>query len=185
MITKQNHRNSGVIPLAKTAEPSVFFINRVKPMSLPTPAPKPAKLFNAKARHQARSVLVQALYQWLMAGGNLATISNQYIPDKDNTKKIDVPYFEQLLHGIPTHLDTIEAAISQALDRPIAQLTPIELTVLRIGTYELQHCLDVPYRVILNEAIELTKKFGTETGHKYVNGVLNRISQVIRAGEFE
>lgn len=135
-----------------------------------------------KIRKKARQLLMQALYQWQMTEADLLSIQEQFHQMNDETK-YDVTYFDTLLNKIPKHLSEIDEAFTPYLDRKIHDLNPIELAILRVGTYELLYCLEIPYRVVLNEAINLTKEYGSEDGHKYVNGVLNKVAREIRENE--
>lgn len=134
------------------------------------------------AKKRARKLALQALYQWELAEAPLHDIEAQFRVI-NNMEKVDVTYFCRLLHGIPEHQDSIEEGIKPFLDRDIASLNPIELTVLRIGAYELLYCPEVPYKVVLDESISLTKEFGSQDGHRYVNGVLNNLARQVRTLE--
>jgi len=125
---------------------------------------------------------LQALYQWQMAGQDLVDISNQFLEEQD-INKFEIPYFQDLLHGVPTHLAELDAMLRPALDRAIESVDPVERAVLRLGAYELTYHLEVPYRVVINEAVELAKMFGAEQGHKFVNGVLDRVAKQVREAE--
>lgn len=135
-----------------------------------------------KGKRRARKLALQALYQWLMSGTELSEIEAQFRVAND-MQKVDADYFCRLLHAIPAQLTLLEAAFTPFLDRPIHSLNPIELTVLRISTFELLHCPEIPYRVVLDESVSLAKSFGSQDGHKYVNGVLNNLAQQARALE--
>lgn len=136
----------------------------------------------AAARHESRCLLVQALYQWHMNKDSITTIEAQFLIDNES-KKYDKAYFSELLHQIPRMLNDLDGAYVQFLDRAEDQVDPIERAILRIGAYELIHRLDVPYRVVINEAIDLAKNFGGEDGHKYVNGVLDKLAGRARLEE--
>ncbi|MGL6029031.1 MAG: transcription antitermination factor NusB [Legionella sp.] len=133
-------------------------------------------------KRKARKLALQALYQWLMAGSDLFEIEAQFRLI-NNFEKVDGEYFCRLLHGIPVQLELLEASITPFIDRDIAGLNPIELTVLRIGAFELHHCPEIPYKVVLDESISLTKEFGSQDGHRYVNGVLNNLARQVRTVE--
>lgn len=135
-----------------------------------------------KGKRRARKLALQALYQWLMSGAELHEIEAQFRVAND-MDKVDADYFCRLLHGIPAQLTLLEAAFIPFLDRPIHSLNPIELTILRISTFELLHCPEIPYRVVLDESVSLAKAFGSQDGHKYVNGVLNNLAKQSRAIE--
>ena len=140
--------------------------------------------FNINARRKARKLVLQALYQWQLSGESLIVIEKQF-HEHNRMEKIDGEYFHELLHKIPQVLDALDAIIKPYLDRDLEQLNPIELILIRMSTYELQHRLDVPYKVVINEALELDKSFGSGEGHKYVNAVLDKIAQQLRAPEFQ
>ena len=125
---------------------------------------------------------MQALYQWDLSGSNLSEIEVQFLEDEDFSKA-DKDYFHELLHQVPARLDEVEQAFTPYLDRPLNELDPVERAVLRMASYELLARLDVPYRVIINESVNLTKKFGAEQAHKYINGVLDQTARRLRAVE--
>ena len=131
-------------------------------------------------RHNARKYALQALYQWMISGNDINEIEIQFLKEF-NFSKVDIEYFRGLLHGVPTQLDELDAAMEPFLSRPASRLTPIELTVLRMAIFELLNYKDIPYQVIINEALELNKKFGAQDGFKFVNGVLDKAAHKIRA----
>jgi N utilization substance protein B len=126
---------------------------------------------------------MQALYQWDMSGNNLSDIEVQFLQDEDFSRA-DKEYFHELLHEVPAQLDKVEAAFSAYLDRPVQEMDPVERAVLRMATYELMTRIDVPYKVIINESVNLTKKFGAEQAYKYINGVLDRAARALRSSEY-
>lgn len=130
-------------------------------------------------KRRARKLAMQSLYQWLMADAALSEIEAQFCA-ANNMDRVDVAYYHRLLYGVPQNLTDIEAAITPFLDRPIDGLNPIELTILRLCTYELFHCMEIPYRVILDESVSLAKTYGSQDGHRYVNGVLHNMAQTVR-----
>lgn len=136
------------------------------------------------ARRHARQYALQAMYQWQLAGGDLLEIENEFLANHIN-KKNDLLYFKLLIHGIPKQLDALDSEIKSFLNRAFGEIDPIELAILRLATFELRECPDVPYRVIINEALELTKKFGSIEGYKFVNGILDKIAKKIRATEIK
>ena len=145
------------------------------------PAGKPAKGKTA-ARRQARSLAMQALYQWHMAGQSINEIEAQFRVDNDFAN-VDGAYFREILHGVPAQKSEIDALLEPHLDRPMADLDPVELAILRLSSFELRNRLDVPYRVVINEGIELAKVYGATDGHKFVNGVLDKLAPSLRAAE--
>jgi N utilization substance protein B len=134
------------------------------------------------SRRRAREFAVQGLYQWQLAGHSVDDIVAQ-LSESTGYGKIDIDFFKLLLEGAVANAAELEKVISPALDRKFAELSPIERGVLLIGAYELVHQSETPYRVIINEAIELAKTFGGTDGHKYVNGVLDKLAQQVRASE--
>lgn len=135
-------------------------------------------------KRRARKLALQALYQWLMSGTDLYEIESQFRVI-NNMEKVDGEYFCRLLYGIPKEVAALQASITPFIDRDVDGLNPIELTVLRIGSYELFHCPEIPYKVVLDESVSLTKEFGSQDGHRYVNGVLNNLARQVRAVEIE
>jgi len=133
-------------------------------------------------RTQARRAALQALYQWQLNPSSVVELEMQFINDPTIQVGSEA-FFSGLLQGVLNNLETVDAAFVGALDRPIAQLNPVELSVLRLGTYELMAMPETPYRVIINESIELAKTFGAEGGHAYVNGVLDKLGKTLRATE--
>ena len=139
---------------------------------------KPAE-FNPGARRKARHYGMQALYQWHMTRDAVSEIELQFLADYDFSK-VDVEYFHDIIHHVPANLDELEDAFKPCLDRDIAELDPIELALLRLGSYELVKRIDIPYKVAINEAVSLAKKFGATDGHKYINAVLDKLAQSVR-----
>lgn len=134
------------------------------------------------ARTRARGFALQALYQ-VMVGGNPADEVDIFTRDLSGFNKADAVHFDALLHGCAEQAAALDALILPMLDRKLTELSPIEHAVLWIGAYELQHCIDIPWRVVLNECIDLAKEFGGTDGHKYVNAVLNQLALQLRATE--
>lgn len=127
---------------------------------------------------------MQALYQWYMTGHNLSDIESQFRTDYD-FNKVDLAFFQDIVHQAPAHITELEAAFIPHLDRKLDELDPIELSLLRLGSYELLKRVDVPYKVVINEAVSLAKKFGATDGHKFINGVLDKVAQDVRGVEVE
>jgi N utilization substance protein B len=134
------------------------------------------------ARSRARRRALQAVYAWQMSGQPIAQVIEQF-RDEQDMEIADLDYFEDLVRGIDRHREQLDTELRRFLDREIAQVDPIERGVLRIATYELLHRSDIPYRVVINEAIETTKRFGADHGHTYVNGVLDKAAATWRAAE--
>lgn len=133
-------------------------------------------------KRRARKLALQALYQWLMSGHELCEIEAQFRV-ANNMVKVDSDYFCRILYGVPQHVDALEESFTPFLDRPLNGLNPVELTVLRLGAFELYHCPEIPYKVVLDESISLAKEFGSQEGHRYVNGVLNNLARQARSVE--
>ncbi|MEI6545138.1 MAG: transcription antitermination factor NusB [Methylococcales bacterium] len=136
----------------------------------------------SQARTNARKAAVQALYQWQMTGQSLVEIDRQFL-EEERLKEAQKSYFTELFHGVPKNLQVIDETLTQFVDRPVDTIDPVERAILRIGTYELLNRLDMPYRVIINEGINLAKYFGADGSHKYVNGILDKIAQQKRTVE--
>jgi N utilization substance protein B len=136
------------------------------------------------ARTRARGFALQALYQ-VMVGGNPADEVDTFTRDLSGFHKADAVHFDALLHGCAEQAAALDALILPVLDRKLSELSPIEHAVLWIGVYELQHCIDIPWRVVLNECIDLAKEFGGTDGHKYVNAVLNQLALQLREIEVQ
>ena len=158
-------------------------------MSADTPTPASAKSGSTgrksadkSARTRAREFALQAIYQHLV-GRNAAVDIDTFTRDLAGFHKADSLHFDTMLHGCIAQAAELDALITPRLDRPLVELSPIEHGVLWIGAYEFQHCLDVPWRVVLNECIELAKSFGGTDGHKYVNGVLHQLAAQLRPSE--
>lgn len=134
------------------------------------------------ARTRARRRAVQALYAWELGGNPMRKVIDDFRHEQD-MQIADLEYFEDLLRGVETHRPDLDSDLAPFLDRDIERVDPIERAVLRLAAYELKHRLDVPYRVVLNEAVEVTKRFGSEQGHTYVNGVLDKLARQWRATE--
>ncbi|MFE8072838.1 transcription antitermination factor NusB [Marinobacteraceae bacterium S3BR75-40.1] len=143
---------------------------------------KPAGAPKASERRRARVLALQALYQREMAATPVNEIEAQFMVDNDMSK-VDTAYFRDLLRGVHRHQTELDRQFENLLDRALDELDPIELSILRLGVYELQHRIDVPYRVVLNEAIELAKRFGGTEGHKYVNSILDKLAPRLRLAE--
>lgn len=136
------------------------------------------------ARKKARKFALQALYQWQLAGADLAQIEAEFRTDNDMSK-VDLEYFHDILHGVPKELSQLDELIEPLLDRSKDELTPVELSILRLSAFEMLHRIDVPYKVVINESVELAKTFGATDGHKYVNGIIDKIAQQVRTVEVD
>ena len=134
------------------------------------------------ARRRSRELALQGLYAWQLSRESAAELRTQ-LADAEDFDKADAAYFERLLRGTIEQAAEIEGQIAPVLDRPAAQLSPVERAILLLAAFELRNSPDVPYRVVINEAVELAKAFGGTDGHKYVNGVLDRVAKVLRPSE--
>ncbi|MBX3617842.1 transcription antitermination factor NusB [Nitrosomonas sp.] len=133
-------------------------------------------------RRIAREFVLQGLYQWRVAGGG-ADFIEQQLRESEEFKHVDTKHFTQVLQGVIVHATELEEAIQPCLDRPVKDLSPVEFAILLLSTYELMHFPEIPYRAIINEAIELARTFGGSEGHKYVNGVLDKLAVRFREVE--
>ena len=132
-------------------------------------------------RRRARKLVLQALYQWIMAGAEPEQIAKQF--HEENEGKMDWEYFDSVFMEIPTIVESLNSLLLPVLDRDPKALDPVEKALLYLGTYEFAHRIDVPYKVVINECIELAKTFGATESHKYINGVLNKLSSELRPSE--
>lgn len=135
-----------------------------------------------KGREKARRYTMQALYGWHIAKNSIRDIETFYLSDR-NPKNFDAEYFSRLLHAIPAIVGEIDSHIEEFIDRPFEQVDPIELAILRVATYEFKYSFDVPFRVIIHEAIELAKVFGADESHKFTNSVLDKMARELRTNE--
>jgi N utilization substance protein B len=135
-----------------------------------------------RARSVARKLAMQALYQWQLNGQPATEIVRQFLEDEDSGGA-DREYLGELIQGCVNGSEAINAAIAPFIDRPLERLDPVETAILMIGMFELQNRIDVPYRVVINEAVDLCKRFGATDAHKYINAVLDRAARDIRAAE--
>lgn len=137
---------------------------------------------NRTPRHRAREFALQGLYQWLLNNEDAGAI-DAHIREAHGFDKADAEHFDALLHGTIREAATLREGLSPLIDRPLTELSPVEHAVLLIGAYELKHHIEIPYKVVINEAVELTKSFGGIDGHKYVNGVLDKLAVSLRGVE--
>ncbi|QGM80420.1 transcription antitermination factor NusB [Otariodibacter oris] len=130
-------------------------------------------------RRRARECAVQAIYSWHISQNEIEQIELSFVTDQD-MKGVDMPYFRKLLRGTIEHIEDIDLSLLPYLDRDENEVDPIERSILRMSAYELQYELDVPYKVVINEGIEVAKVFGSDDSHKYVNGILDKLAIKIR-----
>ena len=133
----------------------------------------------SRQRSRSRSLAIQALYQWQMAGQDVGAIIGHFMVEQD-ARKFDTEYFAELVRGVPARLTELDAALASCVDRALESVDPVERAILRLGAYELIEHPEIPYRVVINEAVELAKTFGAEKGHRYVNGVLDKAARDLR-----
>ncbi len=133
-------------------------------------------------RRKARRYALQALYSWMLSGNALSDIETHFLMNHA-AEEFDREYFQVLLHEVPKHVEMLETTMTPYLSRPFADLDPIELTILRLSIYELKERLDIPYRVVINEGLELAKTFGSVDSYKFVNGVLDKVARALRKTE--
>ena len=133
-------------------------------------------------RRKARELAVQAIYSWQVSQNVVNEIEVNFIAD-NSKRRFDIEYFQLLLRGVTANISDIDAAISPYVDRPLNDIDQVEKAILRVAVFELKDCIDVPYRVVINEAIELAKSFAADDSHKFVNGVLDKTVKLIRPEE--
>jgi N utilization substance protein B len=136
------------------------------------------------SRHQARQAAVQAIYQWQLTQQPPSEIEDHFSLDHE-LHDVDRDFFHHLVTEIPSHLHELDDHLTPYLDRELEEIDPVERAILRIGAYELEFHPEIPYKVILNEAVELAKTFGAEHGYKYVNAVLDQVARKLRAAEIQ
>ena len=134
------------------------------------------------ARRRARELALQGLYEWLVGRAELTAI-DAHMREQEGFERCDSQHFDALLHGCARESAALDAVLAKHADRKTSEMSPVEHGVLLIGSYELAHCADVPYKVAINEAVELAKTFGGTDGHKYVNGVLDKTALELRPAE--
>ncbi len=144
----------------------------------------PARVKPKSARRRSREIALQGLYEWLISGADAGVI-DAHMREHEGFAECDAEHFDALLHGCIGEASAIDEVLARHVDRKTTQLSPIEHGVLMIGVYELTHCLAIPYKVAINEAVELAKSFGGTDGHKYVNGVLDKAATGLRAVEVQ
>lgn len=164
-------------------------MNDVSPPAAANPRPagrKPAARGASRpsARRRSRELALQGLYEWLVGRADPAAV-DAHMREQDGFAQADAAHFDALLHGCVAEAAALDVLLARHVDRKTTELSPVEHGVLLIGAYELRHCLDIPYRVAINEAVELAKSFGGTDGHKYVNGVLDKAAAELRPAEVQ
>lgn len=142
------------------------------------------KISRSQSRRYARERALQALYQWEVSDAQSSSVKNEFLLSQDMSR-VDVDYFKTIFDGVSHHPDKYDELMKPCLDRPLTDLDPIERAVLRIATFELSDQIDIPARVVINEGIEVTKRFGADKGHRYVNGVLDKLALNLRPLEMK
>ncbi|WP_371188905.1 transcription antitermination factor NusB [Thalassotalea maritima] len=133
-------------------------------------------------RRKARELAVQAVYSWQLTGNDISDIEANFIADNAK-RRFEIDYFSKLVRGVAARTGVLDAAIAPHVARPLDDVDQVEKAILRVGIYELSECKDVPYRVVINEAIELAKAFAADDSHKFVNGVLDKVVSEFRPNE--
>jgi N utilization substance protein B len=155
-----------------------------EPTAPAKPAARPAHKRAPSPRRRSREAALQGLYEWLVGGADVGVI-DAHMREQEGFERCDAAHFDALLHGCIAAAADIDAVLARHVDRKTTALSPVEHAVLMIGVYELTHCVDIPYKVAINEAVELAKSFGGTDGHKYVNGVLDKAASDLRPVEVE
>lgn len=135
-------------------------------------------------RKKARHLLVQALYQWRLTGADIGSIEAEFFSDR-KMDAVDTAYFRELLHSIPRQVEELDECFKPHLDRKLNDLDPVSLSILRLGTYELLQRMDIPYKVVINEAVNLAKAFGPSDSHKFINSILDKVAATSRQIEIK
>ena len=160
-------------------------MNSAAEVNKPPKDPSARKRSSSKStRRRSRELALQGLYEWLVSAAPVADI-NAHMREQEDFEKCDAAHFEALLHGCIAEATDIDTLLTRYVDRKTTLLSPIEHGVLMIGVYELTHCVEIPYKVAMNEAVELAKSFGGTDGHKYVNGVLDKAAAALRPVEVD
>lgn len=133
-------------------------------------------------RRKARELAVQAVYSWQLSENSVSDVEVHFLTENAK-RRFEIDYFQKVLRGVTAQVSSIDSAIEPHVDRPLAEIDHIEKAILRVAIFELTDCLDVPYRVVINEAIELAKLFAADDSHKFVNGVLDKVVKLVRPEE--
>ena len=169
-------------PAAEPAQPVLTALPDAADKQAPRPPKKRAQ--PKSARRRSREIALQGIYEWLVSGAEPSLV-DAHVREQNDFDKCDTAHFDALLHGCIREAAAIDEVLARHVDRKTTMLSPVEHGVLMIGVYELQHCIEIPYKVAINEAVELAKSFGGTDGHKYVNGVLDKAAVDLRAVEVE
>lgn len=134
------------------------------------------------SRHRARELAMQAIYQWQLNDAVVAELIQQFV-ETNNMQKVDFDHFKEIVTAAINKTPELDAQIKPFLDRDIEELDPVELAILRLSAFEMLSCLDIPYRVVINEGVQLAKKYGATDGHKYINSILDKLARTLRKSE--
>ena len=140
---------------------------------------EPSTKSTAKARGKSRRLAMQAIYQWQMTGDNITDIKQQFF-DENNMAKLDSAFFSEMVSGVASSISELDPLLGKYMSRTVESVDPVERAILRLATYEFINRFDVPYRVVLNEAVTITKEFCAENSHTFVNAVLDKVAKEIR-----
>ncbi len=138
----------------------------------------------AKARGKSRRLVMQAIYQWQMTGDNISEIKQQFV-DENNMTTLDATFFSEAVSGVASSISELDPLLEKYMTRTIESVDPVERSILRLATYEFVNRFDVPYRVVLNEAVNITKEYCSEKSHTFVNAVLDKVAKEIRHVEVQ
>ncbi len=150
----------------------------------PVKETKPGHIQKPSLRKKARRYAVQGIFQWQLSGNAVKDIEMQFL-ETINAKKVDIVYFQDVLVNTLITISEIDEQLTPVIDRAFEEVNPVELAILRLACYELMARVDVPYKVVINEALELTKTFGASEGHKFVNGILDKLAKLLRKMEIK
>ena len=140
---------------------------------------------NYKARHKARVFAMQALYQWAHTGEDIAFLCAQFRTRNDYHKYVDWEFFDRLLTGVMLEINTIDELITTGAKRPLKEINPVELALLRVALFELKECVDVPYQVVISEYVDISSEFGSSEAHQFINATLEQLAKTLRALEYK
>ena len=140
---------------------------------------EPSQKSVAKARGKSRRLAMQAIYQWQMTGDSITDIKQQFF-DENNMAKLDSAFFSEMVSGVASSISELDPLLEKYMTRTVESVDPVERSIMRLATYEFINRLDIPYRVVLNEAVNITKEFCAEKSHTFVNAVLDKVAKEIR-----
>ncbi len=164
------------------SNPAAPASNNSSPSKRRRGSPDNKRVRGKSTRRRSREIALQGLYEWLISARDVALIE-AHMHEQDEFERCDLAHFNLLLRGCIEEAAALDAALQRHVNRKTTELSPVEHGVLLIGAYELKYCIDIPYKVVINEAVELAKSFGGTDGHRYVNGVMDKIAIDLRATE--